>query len=206
MRRAARLLLIESEALRPILEATQPDDFDRETVCIGWSVRDVLGHCGAALMRTTTGDLHRFTPEDNQVDVDERKAWPMTDVLAELFTGYQEAAEAIDSAAGALDGIGLGEWVHGGDIRDALDVGIPYGSEGVELAVELLVERSRSLGRLRLDANIDGAFHVFGSGDSPVGTLVSDTPTFVRLCGGRGPDPDRYVLAGCSPSDLVLFS
>ncbi len=206
MRPSARLLLLEAKALRPILDATGPEGFDRETVCTGWSVRDVLGHCGAALKRAATGDLHRFTPEDNQIDVNDRKAWPIGEVLAELFAGYTAAAAAIDAAGGSLDVLGLGEWIHGGDVRDALEVGVPYGSEGVELAVDLLIDRSRLLGRPRLDVRVDGVLHAFGEGGSPVGTVEADTPTFVRLCGGRRPDPGRYVLDGCSPSDLVLFS
>jgi uncharacterized protein (TIGR03083 family) len=47
----ARLLLAERDALLPILRRTPADAFDRPTVCAGWTVRDVLAHCGAALQR-----------------------------------------------------------------------------------------------------------------------------------------------------------
>jgi hypothetical protein len=36
--------------------------------------------------------------------------------------------------------------------------------------------------------------------------LPTDAETFVRLCGGRRPDPARYELAGADPGQLVLFT
>ena len=71
---AARLLLTERDALLPILRRTPVDAFDRPTVCTGWTVRDVLAHCGCALTRAAEGRLHRFTPELNEIDVDERRS------------------------------------------------------------------------------------------------------------------------------------
>ncbi len=195
MRPAARILLLEAEALRPILEAAPPDAFDRPTVCDGWSVRDVLAHCGAALTRTATGDLHRFKPEDNQADVDARKTWALADVIAELLAGYHDAAAAIDAAGGSLDAIGLGEWVHGGDVREALDVPGAYASSGLELALGSLAERS----------DRDGRRLRFGPAGEPAGGLRADAETFVRLTAGRRPDPERYDLTGADPADLALF-
>lgn len=206
LRPAAEILLIEAAALRPILEAAAPDAFDRETVCTGWSVRDVLGHCGAALTRAATGDLHRFTPADNEIDVSERRGWPLADVIDELYRGYEAAARAIEAAGGRLDGIGIGEWVHGGDVREALGVGEPYASEGIELAIGLLIERSVAMGNKRLDVSVGGERYAFGSGDTPEGRVRTDAATFVRLCSGRRPDPTRYQLSGCTEADLVLFS
>jgi uncharacterized protein (TIGR03083 family) len=84
---AARLLLTERDALLPILRQTPAAAFDRPTVCTGWSVRDVLAHCGSALLRTAAGALHRFTPQENEVDVAERRSWPLGQVLAELERG-----------------------------------------------------------------------------------------------------------------------
>jgi hypothetical protein len=46
------------------------------------------------------------------------------------------------AAQGKLDGLALGELVHGGDLREALDEPGPYESEGAEEAL-LLVDRSR---------------------------------------------------------------
>lgn len=198
--------MIEGQALRPVLEAAPDDAFDAPTVCAGWSVRDVLAHCGAALTRVAEGDVHRFTPEDNEADVAPRRAWPLDDVLAELFAGYSAAARAIDDAGGALDGVGLGEWMHGGDVREALGAERPYTSEGSDLALGLLLDRSALLGKPGVVVRIDGELHHFGRDDDVAGRLVTDLETFIRLCGNRRPNPDRYQLEGVDPAELVLFT
>src|SRR5580693_405300 len=76
--RPVRLLQAERDALLPILARTPEAAFDRPTACPDWSVRDVLSHCSAALTRTATGRLHAFTPELNEIDVAERRAWPLS--------------------------------------------------------------------------------------------------------------------------------
>ncbi len=205
MRPAARLLAIEAELLPPILERTPAASFDRPTVCTGWSVRDVLAHCGAALTATATGELHRFTPEDNERDVAARRSWPLADVLDELRRGYQQGGAAIHGAGGPLDGIGLGEWMHGGDVRDAIGEPGAYVSGGIELALELLSDRSRATSKTAIDVRVDGRSMAFGAGPATA-RLDTDAETFVRLCGGRRPDPARYELSGAGPVDLVLFS
>ena len=204
-RAAARLLLIESDVLRPILERTPEGHFDRPTICTGWSVRDVLAHCGSALTMTASGDFHDFTPEDNERDVEERRPWALKAVLDELSEGYRAAAEAIDTAGGDLDGIGLGEWVHGGDVRLALGKPRPYASEGSDLAVSLMVERSVAQRCPPIDVSVDGAAFRFGAGDEAVGSVTADVETFIRLCSGRDPDPSRYRLDGVEAGALVLF-
>jgi uncharacterized protein (TIGR03083 family) len=205
MRPAARLLLIEAAALRPLLEATPSAAFDLPTVCAGWSVRDVLAHCAAALTSLAAGTVHAFTPEDNEADVAARRGRPVRAVLDELYTGYQAGAAAIDAAGGRFDGIGLGEWMHGGDVREALEAPDPYASAGVELALGLLLERSATLEHPPVDVTVDGRSYAFGRRSTPAATLACDLETFVRLCGGRRPDPDRYLLEGATLAELVLF-
>ena len=205
MRAAAELLLIERDALRPVLEAADPADFDKPTVCDGWSVRDVLAHCAAALTMTADGSRHGFSPAENQADVDARRSWPLQQVLDELYAGYEASATVIDAAGGALDGIGLGEWVHGGDVREPLGVPDPYASAGSDLAVELLLERSRTRELPAIEVDVDGVAALFGAGE-PGGSLVTDVETFVRLTSVRNPDPGRYRLSGASQQDLVLFN
>lgn len=204
MRPAAQILLAESKALRPLLEATPPEALSLPTVCTGWSVRDVLAHCGAALTASAAGSTHSFSSEDNERDVEIRRSWALEDVLAELFAGYDAAADAIDRAGGALDGVGLGEWIHGGDVRAALDAPRAYTSEGIDLALPLLVERSVALKAPRVDVTIGDLRLTFGVGDHAT-KLSTNVETFVRLCGGRNPDPDRYELHGIEPDELVLF-
>ncbi len=219
MRSAARLLLLEATAIRTVVDPLEPEDFDLPTVCGGWSVRDVLAHCAAALSRVVARDLHEFAPADNEADVLLRRRWPLNEVLEELAAGYLEAADAIDHAGGRLDGIGLGEWVHGGDVREAVGAPNPYTSEGVELAFDLLLERSagRRLahgrasdravveGKPVLDVVVDGVSGRFGGEGHSVGTLSTDLETFVRLATGRPADTDRYHLIGAHPQDLALF-
>lgn len=219
MRPAAELLLIEASALRPILEGLELEQFDEPTVCTGWSVRDVLGHCGAALTRVIADDLHEFSPADNEADVEQRRPWPVKEVLDELFAGYATAAVEIDRTGGSLDGVGVGEWMHGGDVREAIGAPNAYTSEGVDLAFDLLLERSAArhlpLGQTSrrtvadkpiLDIVVDGNSARFGGDGQAVGTLTTDLETFVRLCGGRRPDPGRYELTGAVGSDLALFA
>jgi uncharacterized protein (TIGR03083 family) len=204
---AARLLLAERDALLPVLRRSPADAFDRPTVCTGWSVRDVLAHCGSALTRVADGTLHDFSPEANEADVAGRRPWPLEAVVAELERGYAAAAPVIAAAGGRLDGIALGEWVHGGDVREPLGAPRPYESEGVEDALVLLVERSRRRAvpptRVRLPDR-ELRLGVAEDAGTPA-ELVTDVPTLMRLCSGRHPDPARFRLAGADPSRYLLF-
>jgi len=205
MRPAAQILLVEAAELPPIFSGRNRRDFDRPTVLDGWSVRDVIAHCSATLGRIATGDIHGFTPADNAADVAARRDLTIPELIEELVNGYEEGARAVDGAEGAYDGVGLGEWIHGGDIRDGLGAREAYTSQGVDMAIELLAERSRLGFRGRLDVDVAGRRFVFGGGEETSGTLVADAETFVRLCGGRRPDQDRFRIVGASPADVVLF-
>ncbi|MDH3463183.1 MAG: maleylpyruvate isomerase family mycothiol-dependent enzyme [Acidimicrobiia bacterium] len=205
MRPAAELLLIESRAIRPVLEGLSDEQFELPTVCTGWRVRDVLAHCGAVLSRVVADDLHGFSPVENQADVDHRKEWDIAEVLEELFLGYESAAGEVDRAGGRLDGVGIGEWIHGGDVREPVGATDPYVSAGVDTAYEVLLQRSRRDGP-GLDIEIDGRRARFGRPGEPIGELRTDMETFVRLCGGRRPDPTRFTLHGAAPAEMALFS
>ena len=196
------------DALLPILRRTPVEAFDRPTVCTGWTVRDVLAHCGCALSRAADGSLHRFTPELNEIDVAERRPWPLAQVLAELEQGYGSAAAAMTAAGGKLDALALGEWVHGGDVREALGEPGPYQSGGVEDALLLLVDRSRrrtvppTLVRLPDREVRLGA--AAATGTLPA-ELDTDVPTLIRLSAGRRPDPTRFRLTGADPAQYLIF-
>jgi len=109
-------------------------------------VRDVLAHCSAALTLTAAGTMHSGSPEENQVDVDHRRDWPVARLLDELASGYESCAAAVDAAGGAYDGVALGEWVHGGDVRHAWGIDGAWASDGVDDALAVLVARSRRPG------------------------------------------------------------
>lgn len=204
---AGQVLLAERDALLPMLRRTDPADLDRPTVCTGWSVRDVLAHCGSALTRIAEGPGHRFTAEQNDADVAVRRGWPIADVLAELEASYQPAVRAILAAEGRLDAVALGEWVHGGDIRAALGEPWAYASAGSDGALTLLAAYSRVRSTPLVQARIAGRDLTLGTAvpDRPAATLTTDLPTLVRLYAGRRPDPARYRLDGARPDELVLF-
>ena len=202
----ATLLRTERDALMPILRHAEPADFDRMTVCTGWSVRDVLAHCAAALTRLAEGSLHRFTPADNEADVAARRSWATDDVLAELVDGYAAAANALVAAGGQRDAIALGEWIHGGDVREAFGRPDAYASEGADDALVLLAEWSATKKTPHTHVHLADRELYLGAGvGDRAADLVTDLQTLFRLCAGRRPDPDRYRLTGATPDRYLVF-
>lgn len=205
--RPVRLLRSEHDALLPILRQTPEEAFWNPTACPGWSVRDVLAHCAAALTRVATGTLHSFTPELNEIDVAQRRDWPLLRLLSELERGYLEAGPVIGEAGGRLDPIALGEWIHGGDVRGALDEPLAYESDGFEDACALLAEWTRRLKVPLTDVDLPGTALRLGVPvpGRPEATLVTDRATLMRLFAGRPAEPAEYQLTGAVPEDLVVF-
>jgi uncharacterized protein (TIGR03083 family) len=205
--RPARLLRAEHDALLPILRQTPEEAFGNPTACPGWSVRDVLAHCGAALTRVATGTLHAFTPELNEIDVTQRRDWPLPRLLSELERGYLEAGPVIAEAGGRLDPIALGEWVHGGDVRGALDEPLAYESDGFEDACALLAEWTRRRKVPLTEVDLPGTALRLGVPvpGRPEATLVTDRATLMRLFAGRPTEPAEYRLTGAVPEEFVVF-
>lgn len=112
----ARLLRLEHDALLPILRRTPAEAFDRPTGCIP-------------------------SPRAERARRRRTPLLPLEAVLAELERGYRAAGPALTAAEGELDGLALGEWIHGGDVREALGEPASYESDGVQDALALLVER-----------------------------------------------------------------
>ncbi|WP_203656368.1 maleylpyruvate isomerase family mycothiol-dependent enzyme [Actinocatenispora rupis] len=206
--RGARLLLTERDAIVPVLRRTPVADLDRPTVCTGWSVRDVLAHCAAALHRLATGDLHSFGPADNERDVEARRALPATALLDELSDAYEPAARVIAAGAGRYDGFALGEWIHGGDVRLALGLPDPYASDGLEDALALVVALSRYR-RTAVPHTLvtlpDRTLDLGTPGDAEPATLHTDPATLVRVVSGRPADPADYRLTGATPDQYRML-
>ena len=205
--RPARLLRAEHDALLPILRQTPEEAFGNPTACPGWSVRDVLAHCAAALTRVATGTLHAFTPELNEIDVTQRRGWPLPRLLSELERGYLEAGPVIAEAGGRLDPLALGEWIHGGDVRGALDEPLAYESDGFEDACALLAEWTRRRKVPLTEVDLPGTALRLGVPfpGRPEATLVTDRATLMRLFAGRPTEPAEYQLTGAVPEEFVVF-
>lgn len=203
-RPAAEVLLVAVEEIGRLLSEASDQDRDLITACDPWSVRDVLAHCSGSMLRVIEQRTHGFSPEENEVDVVERRSWEFDRVRDELRVTADPCAARIEAAGGPLDGLGLGVWVHAGDIRDALGVHDAYAGPGVDLAFGLLEERSRSLSHA-VSAGIGPVELSLGTGKES-GRLVCDPDTFVRIVAGRSPDPTRYSLTGVEPGALVLFA
>ncbi|MFD9002817.1 maleylpyruvate isomerase family mycothiol-dependent enzyme [Streptomyces sp. NPDC059582] len=207
-----RLLTIERDALIPLLRARADDDFAlRSEACPGWTVRDVLAHSSAALTRVVERRFEEgvFSPEANDRDIAERAGWTNARVVDELEYGMTEAGPVIARADGGLDGIALGEWVHAGDVREALGEPGAYAGDGLPYALALLARISRERGRLPLHADLDDLDDPLALGDyragRPPARYIGDAPTLVRLYAGRPVRADGYELAGAQAGELNLF-
>lgn len=205
---AERLLLTERAVLVPLLRGMDTGCFARPTACQGWTIREVVAHCAAALTRIADGTAHDFCPVCNQEDVDERCGWSLDQIIDELDVGYQHAGALITASQGCLDVIALGEWVHGGDVRDALGIAPAYAAEGIDDALALLAVCSRLRGTPALTAHLQDRQLELGSwlpNQDTRAELATDIDTLVRLYTGRPRNPGNFSLTGASPADLIIY-
>jgi uncharacterized protein (TIGR03083 family) len=206
-----QLLTTERDVLIPLLRARPESDFALRTACPGWTVRHVLAHCGAALMRVVEGRFEEgvFSPESNDRDIAERDGWSVARIVDELERGMGEAGPAIAKAGGVLDGVALGEWVHAGDVREAFGEPEAYAGPGLPYALSLLARRTREKGHLPLHADLDDTDEPLRlgdvSGDRPPARYIGDAATLVRLYAGRPLVGTRYELAGAKEGELNIF-
>ncbi|MBT3165863.1 maleylpyruvate isomerase family mycothiol-dependent enzyme [Streptomyces sp. Vc74B-19] len=207
-----RLLGVERDALLPLLRARDEGDFALPVVaCPGWTVRDVLAHCSAALSRVVESryDKDVFSPECNERDIAERAGWSNAEVLDELERGMTQAGPVIAGAGGLLDGVALGEWVHAGDVRVAFGEPGAYAGAGLPFALALLAQVTSARGHLPLHADLDDADEPLRlgdvSGERPPARFIGDAPTLVRLYAGRPVDGVSYELAGVEAAELNIF-
>ncbi|MFJ5777543.1 maleylpyruvate isomerase family mycothiol-dependent enzyme [Streptomyces sp. NPDC093094] len=207
-----RLLTVERDVFVPLLRARPDADFAVATAaCPGWSVRDVLAHCSSALMRVVESRFEKdvFSPGCNDRDIAERAEWSNQRVVDELERGMTEAGPAIAAAGGVLDMVALGEWVHAGDVREALGEPGAYAGAGLPHALSLLAWVTRQKGHVPLHADLDDADEplLLGevSGDRPPARYIGDAPTLVRLYAGRPLGGTSYELAGVEAGRLNIF-
>ena len=207
-----RLLTIERDLLIPLLR-TRPDaDYALPTsACPGWTVRDVLAHCSAALTRVVDGRFEKgvFSPESNARDIAERADWTNAQVVDELERGMTAAGPVIAEAGGALDRVALGEWVHAGDVRETLGEPGAYAGGGLQHALHLLAWITQDRGHLPLHADLDDVDEPLRlgdvSGERPPARYIGDAATLVRLYAGRPLPAAGYELAGAEKGELNIF-
>ncbi|MGW4563489.1 maleylpyruvate isomerase family mycothiol-dependent enzyme [Streptomyces sp. NPDC004561] len=207
-----RLLMIERDALIPLLRSRPDEDFALPTAaCPGWSVRDVLAHCSAALTRVVERRFEKgvFSPAANDRDIAERAGWTNARVVDELERGMTEAGPVIARSDGVLDMIALGEWVHAGDVREVLAEPGAYAGAGLPHALALLAWLTRERGHLPLHADLDDLDEPLRLGapaeQGPPARYIGDAATLVRLYSGRPLNGCAYELAGATEGELNLF-
>ncbi|MEU9866008.1 maleylpyruvate isomerase family mycothiol-dependent enzyme [Streptomyces sp. NPDC047971] len=207
-----RLLRTERDALMPLLRGAPEASFDLRTACPGWTARQVLAHCAAALVRIVEGRLEEgvFLPEANAADVAEREPWPLGRILDELERGLTEAGPVIAATEdGTLDAVALGEWVHAGDVREAFGVPGAYRGAGLEFALPLLAVTSRRRETPALVGVLPDRTEPVCLGDTvagrPPARFHGEASTLIRLYAGRPLVGTRYTLTGATEQELLVY-
>ncbi|WP_225824719.1 maleylpyruvate isomerase family mycothiol-dependent enzyme [Streptomyces naphthomycinicus] len=207
-----RLLAVERDSLVPLLRSRPDADFALPVAaCPGWSVRDVLAHCSAALTRVVENRFERgvFSPESNDRDIAERAGWTHAQVVDELERGMTGAGPVLARSGGGMDILGLGEWVHAGDVRDALGEPGAYAGTALPDALTLLARVTRERGHVPLHADLDDVDEPLRFGaraaDGPPARYLGDAATLVRLYAGRPATGAAYELAGVREGELNIF-
>ncbi|MEK9523753.1 maleylpyruvate isomerase family mycothiol-dependent enzyme [Streptomyces sp. NPDC087908] len=208
-----RLLRTERDLLMPLLRRTPEEAYELRTACPGWTARQVLAHCGAALVRIVEDRLEEgvFLPEANACDVAAREDWPLGRILDELERGLTEAGPVIAAREdGRLDAVALGEWVHAGDVREAFGEPGAYCGQALELALPLLTVTSRKRETPRLVGVLaDKAAAPVSLGNAiegrPPATFKGDAATLIRIYAGRPLVRTRYELTGATEQELLIY-
>ncbi|MEU6168451.1 maleylpyruvate isomerase family mycothiol-dependent enzyme [Streptomyces tanashiensis] len=207
-----RLLRTERDLLMPLLRRTPEEAYELRTACPGWTARQVLAHCGAALVRIVEDRLEEgvFLPEANACDVAERQDWPIGRILDELERGLTEAGPVIaEREDGRLDAVALGEWVHAGDVREAFGEPGAYCGAALDLALPLLSVTSRRRDTPRLLGVLAGRAGPVSLGNEiegrPAARFHGDAATLIRIYAGRPLVRTRYELTGATEHELLIY-
>ncbi len=84
-----------------IFRSLTTDEWNAASDCAGWAVRDVVAHMGSILHGVADPsvmvDISGGAEKAMEVPVDERRAWPVEDVLAEYETYSAQIADATET-------------------------------------------------------------------------------------------------------------
>ncbi|MEX0873985.1 MAG: maleylpyruvate isomerase family mycothiol-dependent enzyme [Actinomycetota bacterium] len=199
-------LRTQREHLVSYLKTLPEAAWDKESLCEGWRVRDVVSHLVGNARDLATQNLEGVgTVSYNQRQVDERT----TKTIDELFAEWDEQGPAYEAAIAALP-IQMWEadypawgtvgqalermlediWVHTQDIRialgDAIEDGPGIGAVVHVTAFEIPVrtkEKGVKVGSV--DINVGGHQESVATGDGPALKITGDPATFALVATGR---------------------
>jgi uncharacterized protein (TIGR03083 family) len=196
-------LRIERETLTAYLEQLPEGAWDKESLCDGWRVRDVVAHLVGNAHDIATGNVADAGSESyNQRQVDERASKSPKGLLEEWKTAgpaFEDGILALDetfwtspyppfgTVGQALQRLAEDLWVHRQDIRIPLGDGIDGSGPGLQSVFEVVLfdqahripERSPSVRSVTINAGgFTGTAEVQEKG---VDVTVSGDPAAVGL-------------------------
>ncbi len=186
------LVRAEREAIIRDLEGLTDEQWDRASLCEGWSVHDVAAHLVANARNTAIGVVWAMVRArfdfDRQNDQTMRRAKGATpqDTLQRL----REVASRRTGPPAPLDSRLVEEVLHGEDIRRPLGIGHVYAPEAVERALRYQVRTPVAVG-----------------GSKQVAAAVGLRSTDADLAIGDGPEvagPTVSLLMAVSGRDVAL--
>ncbi|MBC7275749.1 maleylpyruvate isomerase family mycothiol-dependent enzyme [Nocardioides sp.] len=189
----------ERRALISDLEMIAPAQWATPSLCVGWSVHDVLAHMIDVASTTRLGFVRRMIAaggdfdRDNQIGVDRERA----EVPAETLAAFSRVAGRTATPPAPLATRLVEEFAHGEDIRRPLGLRRDYPVEHVLMAVRYLARTSQKWGggkeraqRARLVAT--DADTVIGDGPEVRGTAIA----LVLALSGRPVEPGELTGPG----------
>jgi uncharacterized protein (TIGR03083 family) len=146
-------LTTERALLTSYLESIPEGAWDKESLCEGWRIRDVMAHViGNAADISSGNTADAGSPEYNQRQLDERKGRSPKELLAEWVTAgqaFEDGILALDddfwnapyppfgTVGQALQRLVEDAWVHRQDIRIPLGDGVDAEGPGLRATLEV---------------------------------------------------------------------
>ncbi len=196
----------ERQALIGDLETITPAQWATPSLCVGWSVHDVLAHMIDVAKTTRLGFVRRMVAargdfdRDNQTGVDRERA----EDPAETLAAFRRVAGRTATPPAPLATRLVEEFAHGEDIRRPLGLRRDYPVEDVVTALRYLAKTSQKWGggkeraeRVRLVAT--DADTVIGAGPEVRGSAIA----LVLALSGRPVGPDELTGPGASTMPIA---